>query len=132
MFILMDTFRINITKAPMLGYCQLYIVIAMEGSQTYGTVLAYLKYCKPIFKVTQILASVWSLDFLQLSDLFPQFCISDKLSDLDVVLCAISGISLSHFNFHILPDPSTYVELQGSSFILETFPFVFWQNQKKF
>ena len=73
----------------MLGYiiyCQLYIVTAREGSQTYGTVLAYLKHCKPIFKVTQILASVWSLDFLQLSHVFPQFCISDKLSDLDVVL----------------------------------------------
>ena len=65
-FIFIATFHINITKGPMLGYiiyCQLYIVIAREGSQSYATFLAYSNLYKPIFKVAQILASVWSLDF---------------------------------------------------------------------
>ena len=89
MFILIATFRINIIKGPMLGYiiiCQMYIVASREGSQFYTTLLAYSNLYKPIFIVAQILASVWSLDFLQLSGLVPQFCISDKLSDLDILL----------------------------------------------
>ena len=89
MFILIATFRINITKGPMLGYiisCQMYIVAAREASQFHTIVLAYLNIYKPIFIAAEILASVWSLDFLQLSGLVPQFCISDKLSDLDVLL----------------------------------------------
>ena len=88
-FILIATFRINITKGPMLGYiiyCQMFIVAAREASQPYAILLAYSNLYRPIFKMTQILASVWSLDFLQLSGLAPQFCISDQLSDLDVVL----------------------------------------------
>ena len=88
-FIVIATFRINITEGPMLGYiiyCQLYIVTAWESSQIYNTILAYSKCYKLIFTLTQILASVWSLDFLQLSGLFPHFCVSDKLSDLDVLL----------------------------------------------
>ena len=88
-FILIATFRINITKGPMLGYiiyCQMFIVTAREASQPYATLLAYSNLYKAIFKVAQILASVWSLDFLQLSGLVPQFCISDKLLDLDVLL----------------------------------------------
>ena len=88
-FILIATFRINITKGPMLGYiiyCQMFIVTAREVSQPYATILAYSNLYKPIFKVAQILASVWSLDFLQLSGLVPQFCISNRLSDLDVLL----------------------------------------------
>ena len=88
-FILIATFRINITKGPVLGYiiyCQMFIVAAREASQTYGALLAYSNLYRPIFKMTQILASVWSLDFLQLSGLVPKFCISDRLSDLDVVL----------------------------------------------
>ena len=88
-FILIATFRINITKGPMLGYilyCQIFIVTAREASQLYATLLAYSNFYKPIFKMTQILASVWSLDFLQISGLVPQFCISDQLSDLDVLL----------------------------------------------
>ena len=38
MFILIATFRINITKGPMLDYiisCQMYIVAAREASQSY-------------------------------------------------------------------------------------------------
>ena len=88
-FILIATFRINITKGPMLGYiiyCQMFIVTAREASQSFSTLLAHSNLYRPIFTMTQILASVWSLDFLQLSGLVPQFCISDKLSDLDVVL----------------------------------------------
>ena len=88
-FIFIATFRINITKGPMLGYiiyCQLYIVIAREGSQSYATLLAYSHLYRLIFKVAQILASVWSLDFLQLSGLVQHFCISNKLSNLDVLL----------------------------------------------
>ena len=89
MFILIATFRINITKGPVLGYiiyCQMFIVTAREASQPYATLLAYSNFYKPIFKVAQILASVWSLDFLQISGLVPRFCISDQLSDLDVLL----------------------------------------------
>ena len=89
MFILIAIFRINITKGPMLGYiiyCQLYILTAREGSQTYATLLVYSNLYKVILKIAQILASVWSLDFLQLSGLVPQFCISEKFSDLDVLL----------------------------------------------
>ena len=88
-FILIATFRINISKGPMLGYiiyCQMFIVTAREASHSYATILAYSNLYKAIFKVAQILASVWSLDFLQLSGLVPQFCISDQLSDLDVLL----------------------------------------------
>ena len=43
-FILIATFRINITKGPMLGYiiyCQMFIVTAREASQPYATLLAY-------------------------------------------------------------------------------------------
>ena len=89
MFILIATFRINITKGPMLGYiisCQMYIVAAREASQSYKTISFYSNLYKPVFKAAKILASVWSLDFLQLSGLVTQFCISDKLSDLDVLL----------------------------------------------
>ena len=88
-FILISTFRINITKGPMLGYiiyCQMFIVTARESSQPYGALLAYSNLYRLLFKVAQTLASVWSLDFLQLSGLGPQFCISDQLSDLDVLL----------------------------------------------
>ena len=64
MFTFIATFRINITKGPVWitsYYCQLYIVMARESFQFYETLLVRLKYHKP---VTQILASVWSLDFL--------------------------------------------------------------------
>ena len=67
-------------------YCQLYILIAREGSQSYTTLPAYSNFYRLIFKVAQILASVWSLDFLRLSGLVPQFCISHKLSNLDALL----------------------------------------------
>ena len=94
-FILIATFRINITKGPMLGYiiyCQMFIMTAREASQPYPTLLAYSNLYKPILKVAQILASVWSLDFLQLSGIVPQFCISHKLSDLDVLLLNLCNL----------------------------------------
>ena len=61
-FILIATFRINITKGPMLGYiiyCQMFIVTAREVSQPYATLLAYSNLHRPIFKMTQILG-VWT------------------------------------------------------------------------
>ena len=85
-FILITTFRINITKGPMLGYIiysQLYKVVVREGFQSHETLLVYSNLYRLMFIVAQILASVWNP---QLSHLVPPFCISDKLSDLDVLL----------------------------------------------
>ena len=85
MFLLIATFRINLTKGPMLGYifyCQMNIIGVREAAQFNETLLIHSRI--PL-ELTHILCSIWSLDFLQLSGLVRPFCISSNLSDLDVL-----------------------------------------------
>ena len=89
LFLLITTFRINITAGPMLGYiffCQAHILLARELGTSYKTILAQVGRLKTIFYLSFYLSVIWSLDFLQvLYNIYP-FCISPNLRDLDILL----------------------------------------------
>ena len=86
LFILITTFRINITKGPLLGYiffCQAHIVAVREMAAIYKTVVLQNSV---LFSIVLLLSTVWSLDFLTVTRFIPPFCISHKLWDFDMLL----------------------------------------------
>ena len=88
LFSLIVTFRINITKGPLLGYiifCQLHVIMARELENIYQTVIHQMKAHKILLRIPYFISAIWNLDFLQVSGLVRPFCISDKLWDYDVL-----------------------------------------------
>ena len=80
-------FRFNITKGPILGYilmCQLNSITVQKYFQLYKLLLSKLKYFKVFLTIPFHISSIWSLD-LQPTGLIPHFCLSQHLTDFDVL-----------------------------------------------
>ena len=81
-FICVVLFRLNITTGPLLGYvlfCQLYYTTAV-GAEIfiYDYILSHVPTAVWIF----ILCGIWDLQFFK--SLIPPFCISSKLTGIDI------------------------------------------------
>ena len=87
LFILITTFRINVTKGPLLGYiffCQAHVIVVRQMPAFYKTVALQVNALGAT--ILLFLSAVWSLDFLPVIRFIPPFCISHKLRDSDVLL----------------------------------------------
>ena len=90
LFFLIMTFRINLTKGPLLGYilfCQLHIQTVQNRLSIQSSILSNMgKSAKVFYHMALFLSSIWNLDFFKASYIVPPFCISDKITDL-TALC---------------------------------------------
>ena len=87
LFIVITTFHINIMKGPMLGYilfCQIYVISAHKMPAIYETIVHHLN--SVLADIFLFLSTIWSLDFLPVTRIFPPFCISHKLWNMDIRL----------------------------------------------
>ena len=87
LFIAVIIFRFNITKGPFLGYisfCQFYSIAIQKQLQFYELLLIKLKHFKVFLTIPYYFSSIWNLD-LQPTGFIPHFCLSSKLTDIDVL-----------------------------------------------
>ena len=116
LFILIITFRINITAGPMLGYiffCQAHILLVREVATLYHTLLAQVKDWSVIFYISFFLSVIWSLDFLQVPHVIQPYCISHKLSDYDLLLLNFVSVL---FPFFLVVLTYVLIELHARDF----------------
>ena len=86
LFLLIMTFRIDVTQGPMLGYilyCQVHVLVDREVSPLF---YHYIKHRHIIMDASLYASAVWNLDFLQITRIIPPFCISPHLWDYDILL----------------------------------------------
>lgn len=96
-FVLMITFRIDLTKGPMLGYllyCILHTIMHREFYKDYFTLsdpwkkILYISFC---------VSSIWNLDFLHVTRIIPAICISCNLEYRDVLLLNFISVLIPLF-----------------------------------
>ena len=117
-FFLITTFRINITKGPMLGYiffCQSYVIAAKDYAAIFETIVVYLKGNIIIMNVLLFFPAIWNMDFLQVTSLIHPFCISSKLQDTDVFLI---NYFLNLFPLFLVVAAYAFIELHARNFRL--------------
>ena len=116
LFLVIMTFRINLTNGPMLGYilfCQLHAILARGVAAMYKTLVI-----QPRGNITNVFlffSAIWNLDFLEVTSIIPPFCISDKLWDFDVLL--LNFISVL-FPLFLLVITYVLIELHARDFKL--------------
>lgn len=89
LFLLIMTFRIDLTCGPMLGYilfCQGHAITTRLESPIYQTTLIELGGFSYIMELSLYVSAAWDLDFLQVTNAIQPYCISSKLSNVDLFL----------------------------------------------
>ena len=85
-FICLIVFRFNITAGPLLGhiiFCQLYIESFKENVFIYEYMQSHVSpSIKALFKFSLTLSQFWNFDYL--NTVIPPFCISEKLTNIEV------------------------------------------------
>lgn len=89
LFLLIMTFRIDLTYGPMLGYiifCQGHAITTKLVNAIYQTSVMELKGFGYIMKLSLYISAAWDLDFLQVTNTIQPYCISPKLGNIDLFL----------------------------------------------
>ena len=85
-FICLIVFHFNITAGPLLGhiiFCQLYIELCKENVFIYEYIQSHVSpSIKALFTFSLTLSQFWSFDYL--NTVIPPFCISEKLTNIEV------------------------------------------------
>ena len=121
LFVLIMTFRINITQGPMLGYvlyCQVHIIAARQVATFYQILLMEQKGFRIVMETSLFLSGIWDLDFFLVTTIIPSFCISDKLWDLDVLLLNFMSVL---FPLCLMILTYICIELHARNFRMVTF-----------
>ena len=93
LFICVTLFNFNITSGPLLGYiifCQVYLYRLSTNVYIYEYIISHVStYLQVLYKFSVILSQFWSFHYI-ITNVIPPFCISEKLSGIDIqLLCFV-------------------------------------------
>ena len=94
-FICMVIFRLNITSGPLFGYVlfhQFFMSTLMQHYFVYDYMQIYISgSLKVLLHISVVLSEVWSMN--PLKSVIPPFCISEKLTGIQVQLLSLARIT---------------------------------------
>ena len=93
LFICVTLFNFNITSGPLLGYiifCQVHLHWLSTNVYIYQYIISHVStYLQVLYKFSVTLSQFWSFQYI-ITNVIPPFCISEKLSDIDIqLLCFV-------------------------------------------